>query len=348
MQRMGPLLCFWTGGIRRAEQARLRWSLAPPRGERARDCAARSASRPPPVRRIPPSPPRRSKLCIACSGFFHFIPKSRSALTPLLLLSAKGSAWLACSLASALTTARRRCQPFAGPVRAHAAHGPSALLLDRWDSKGGTENAAVRHFPAPGSDGPQLCSLEGKQQEASAENPTLSAASEQALYRLLRLFSFHSQKPERAHAAAPPFRKRFRLARLLACKRAHNGSPSLPTFCGARKGPCVAWALCFAFGQVGFEGRNRKCRSAAFSRPGSLAPPRWSPVPGASPRPGKNGRGNRSGQRADAPRERRGERQRLALKHPFHPLQIRSASRVTSFQASPANRRGSRPPRSPR
>ena len=55
MQRMGPLLCFWTGGIRRAEQAWLRWSLAPPRGERARDCAARSASRPPPVRRIPPS-----------------------------------------------------------------------------------------------------------------------------------------------------------------------------------------------------------------------------------------------------------------------------------------------------
>ena len=34
------------------------------------------------------------------------------------------------------------------------------------------------------------------------------------------------------------------------------------------EGPCSAWALCFAFGQVGFEGRNRKCRSAAFSRPG--------------------------------------------------------------------------------
>ena len=151
MQRMGPLLCFWTGGIRRAEQKMPQCGIFPPRGERARDCAARSASRPPPVRRIPPSPPRRSKLCIACSGFFHFIPKSRSALTPLLLLSAKGSAWLACSLASALTTARRRCQPFAGPVRAHALHGPSALLLDRWDSKGGTENAAVRHFPAPGA-----------------------------------------------------------------------------------------------------------------------------------------------------------------------------------------------------
>ena len=125
---------------------------------------------------------------------------------------------------------------------------PSALLLDRWDSKGGTENAAVRHFPAPGRTGKRLRRAERKQAAARAENPTLSAASEQALYRLLRLFSFHSQKPERAHAAAPPFRKRFRLARLLACKRAHNGSPSLPTFCGAREGPCVAWALCFAFG----------------------------------------------------------------------------------------------------
>ena len=153
---MGPLLCFWTGGIRRAEQARLRWSLAPPRGERARDCAARSASRPPPVRRIPPS----------CGN-------------------------------------RRG--------RAHAAHGPSALPLDRWDSKGGTENAAVRHFPALGSDGPQLCSLEGKQQEASAENPTLSAKAE---------------------------------------------------------GPCSAWALCFAFGQVGFEGRNRRGSGGASPRPG--------------------------------------------------------------------------------
>lgn len=131
-------------------------------------------------------------------------------------------------------------------------------------------------------------------------------------------------------------------------EQSHVGSN--PTLSAKAEGPCSAWALCFAFGQVGFEGRNRKCRSAVFSRPGSLAPPRWSPVPGASPRPGESGRGNRSGQRADAPRERRGERerQRLAPKHPFHPLQIRSASRVTSFQASPANRRGSRPPRSPR
>ena len=173
MQRMGPLLCFWTGGIRRAEQKMPQCGIFPPWGAMARSCAAWKANSKRPARRIPPSPPRRSKLCIACSGFFHFIPKSRSALTPLLLLSAKGSAWLACSLASALTTARRRCQPFAGPVRAHAAHGPSALLLDRWDSKGGTGEAPVEPRPAPGRTGKRLRRAERKQAAARAENPTL-------------------------------------------------------------------------------------------------------------------------------------------------------------------------------
>ena len=42
------------------------------------------------------------------------------------------------------------------------------------------------------------------------------------------------QKSERAHAAAPPFRKRSRSARLLGCKRPRDGSQSLPTFCGLR------------------------------------------------------------------------------------------------------------------
>ena len=40
------------------------------------------------------------------------------------------------------------------------------------------------------------------------------------------------QKSERAHAAAPPFRKRSRSRRLFACKRAHDGFGSLPTFFG--------------------------------------------------------------------------------------------------------------------
>ena len=43
--------------------------------------------------------------------------KSLSALTPLLLLSEKGHARAACSLASALTTALARYQPFSGESR---------------------------------------------------------------------------------------------------------------------------------------------------------------------------------------------------------------------------------------
>ena len=42
------------------------------------------------------------------------------------------------------------------------------------------------------------------------------------------------QKSERAHAAAPPFCKRSRSARLFGCKRPHDGLLSLPTFCGLR------------------------------------------------------------------------------------------------------------------
>ena len=118
-----------------------------------------------------------------------------------------------------------RIPPSPPKQRAHAAHGPSALLLDRWDSKGGTENAAVRHFPAPGRTGKRLRRAERKQAAARAENPTLLREQ-------------------------------------------------------AGEGPCSAWALCFAFGQVGFEGRNRKCRSAAFSRPGGAPPREPRPRPG--------------------------------------------------------------------
>ena len=40
------------------------------------------------------------------------------------------------------------------------------------------------------------------------------------------------QKSELTHAVAPPFRKKSRLLRLFACKRAHNASAALLTFCG--------------------------------------------------------------------------------------------------------------------
>ena len=39
------------------------------------------------------------------------------------------------------------------------------------------------------------------------------------------------QKSELTHAAAPPFRKKSRSARLLGCKRPRCGSLSLTTFC---------------------------------------------------------------------------------------------------------------------
>ena len=55
----------------------------------------------------------RRKLHIACDDFFMLRIKSHLALISLLLLSAKSPARLACSLASALTTARFRYQLFA-------------------------------------------------------------------------------------------------------------------------------------------------------------------------------------------------------------------------------------------
>ena len=63
--------------------------------------------------RLPSSAPRRRKLCIACGDFLLFVMKIAGALTPLLLLSAKGPARRACSLVNALTTALCRYQPFA-------------------------------------------------------------------------------------------------------------------------------------------------------------------------------------------------------------------------------------------
>ena len=56
-----------------------------------------------------------------------------------------------------------------------------------------------------------------------------TSASSQALYRSQWFFK---EKLLLTHAAAPPSRKKSRSARLFACKRAHDGLLSLPTFCG--------------------------------------------------------------------------------------------------------------------
>ena len=83
---------------------------------------------------------------------------------------------------------------------------------------------------------------------AEGSSPSAPATSSQALYRLRR-FSFVRYENRRcAHAAAPPFRKRSRSARLFACKRAHHGALSLSTFCGIRCGISGLFASLLARG----------------------------------------------------------------------------------------------------
>ena len=248
-----------------------------------------------------------------------------------------------------------RIPPSPPKQRAHAAHGPSALLLDRWDSKGGTENAAVRHFPALGSDGPQLCSLEGKQQEASAENPTL-----------LR------EQAGRAHAAHGPS------ALLLDRWDSKGGTgeaPVEPRPAPGRTGKRLRRAerkQAAARAENPTLLREQAGRAHAAHGPSALLLDRWDskggtenaavrhfPAPGASPRPGgapSRGlappRGERAREQirpaggcpAGAARRAAAPCAQTSVSPPANPLRFR----VTSFQASPANRRGSRPPRSPR
>ena len=59
------------------------------------------------------SPVTRTTSSQALYRLRRFFFEKRRALTPLLLLSAKGHARFACSLASALATALFRYQPFA-------------------------------------------------------------------------------------------------------------------------------------------------------------------------------------------------------------------------------------------
>ena len=49
---------------------------------------------------------------------------------------------------------------------------------------------------------------------------------------LATTFLFYKQVIAALCSAAAPIRKRSRSVRLFACKRTHNGSLSLPTFCG--------------------------------------------------------------------------------------------------------------------
>ena len=76
------------------------------------------------------------------------------------------------------------------------------------------------------------------------------------------------QKSERAHVAAPPFRKKSRSAHLLGCKRPRNGSLSLPTFCGfvpcgAGDSFCLTLTHRHSFRRSFFPNHNR-CAGSRF------------------------------------------------------------------------------------
>ena len=72
------------------------------------------------------------------------------------------------------------------------------------------------------------CSLVNALATAQSRYHLFAGAGGQAMYRLLRL-----KRPERAHAAAPPFPQKGPQHRLLACKRARDGEKPLPPFCGS-------------------------------------------------------------------------------------------------------------------
>ena len=187
-------------GIRRAEEGTPQCGVPPAPGSAGKSQRQRGAQAGRRPRGESLSLRRVGASSVSLAPAFSLHDKSRSALTPLLLLSAKGSARLACSLASALTTARHRCQPFAGAVRkAHASHGPSALHMIKGIRRAeeGTPRCGV--LPPRGARARASASAERKQAAARAENPFLCAASEQALYRLLRLFHCMIKAGARSH-----------------------------------------------------------------------------------------------------------------------------------------------------
>ena len=65
------------------------------------------------------------------------------------------------------------------------------------------------------------------------------------------------------HAASPPFRKKSRLLRLFACKRALGASAALPTFCGFESISKLFAGISFAI-SLQSRASTRKSRSGLF------------------------------------------------------------------------------------
>ena len=97
-----------------------------------------------------------------------------------------------------------------------------------------SERATVLRFCRPGissqSEAASARSASSETRCAKSSPFTRSASSRTSLGS--RRFLYYKQIAASPCCVAPPFRKRSRSAHLFACKRAHNGSLSLPTFCG--------------------------------------------------------------------------------------------------------------------
>ena len=164
--------------------------------------------------RIPPSPPRRSKLCIACSDFFIKVgAHSRRCSSSF----AKSHAWLTCSAQNALTTVRCRYQLFAS----YEGSNPTA------------ENAKISfscgcHKKKSAMQCMVLFLLAGYPPRVRTGSFAPPVADQARLPRRDRRLCRRSE--------SRLLRKKSRSARLLSCKRPRNGSLSLPTFCGCA--PC--------------------------------------------------------------------------------------------------------------
>ena len=141
--------------------------------------------------------PRRSKLCIACSDFFSKV-RARSRRL-----------WLAANLFRAKRAAGDVFRSGAAQAAAEAVRG-QRLFYQKV-----TSHAFCR------SSFPNRTRFAGLRFGFLFE-------TQNVYYPAPTFF----QKSERAHDAAPPFRKRSRSRRLFACKRAHDGFGSLPTFFG--------------------------------------------------------------------------------------------------------------------
>ena len=120
------------------------------------------------------------------------------------------------------------------PQKSHPLRVAFLWSSDRRDSTAcavsdGVSDAAVRRRIAGGLRRETDCAARSasRRVEPAGRSPTTGTTWPRASLGLRRLFV-----AQISHRCASPFRKQFRLAHLLSCERAHNGSLSPTTFFG--------------------------------------------------------------------------------------------------------------------